>query len=161
MLDRRRREYRNVGWVYAVRNPALKDPVFKVGETSRFPTERAQELSSETGVLGKFELVYFIHAADRLAAEHHAHGLLAEHRVSQSKEFFAAPLGAILKALDSAAGQYPVWIGARDPWPLPQPFLSYSGDCTSCGRKTWVRELLVPVRARCGHCGGEVGPDQS
>ena len=30
-LDRRRREYKRMGWIYAMRNPALKENVFEVG----------------------------------------------------------------------------------------------------------------------------------
>ena len=39
-LDKRRREYRGVGWVYILRNPALKDALLKIGMTRRWPGER-------------------------------------------------------------------------------------------------------------------------
>ena len=30
-FDKRRREYKRVGWIYAARNPSFVDPVFKIG----------------------------------------------------------------------------------------------------------------------------------
>ena len=30
-FDKRRREYKKLGWIYAARNPSFVDPVFKVG----------------------------------------------------------------------------------------------------------------------------------
>lgn len=39
-LDKRRREYKRVGWVYAVRNPSFVDLVFKIGQTTVSPSER-------------------------------------------------------------------------------------------------------------------------
>ncbi len=152
-LDRRKREYKKVGWVYVTRNTELRRPAFKIGETSRFPVERAQELSAETGVLGSFELVYFIHAGDRQAAEAQVHASLASSRVSNSKEFFAAPLNDVLKALDSAASAFPIWCGTRKNFrPLRQPFLVRVRQCPQCTKSTAVRELLIPVQAKCAHC---------
>ena len=42
-LDRRRREYRRVGWVYIMRNPAFRDGLLKIGMTTRLPGERATD----------------------------------------------------------------------------------------------------------------------
>ena len=41
-LDRRRREYKRLGWVYVMRNPVLRGNAFKVGQTRRWPWERAR-----------------------------------------------------------------------------------------------------------------------
>jgi T5orf172 domain len=156
-FDRRRREYKRMGWVYAMHNPALKDRVFKVGLTKRFPTERAEELSKSTGVYGRFELIYFVHVGDRQAAESEAHRILDHHRVTRGKEFFEAPLSEVLQALDTVSGMYPVWAGPkRKMKPLVQPFLMFQGECQSCGSKVAVRELMIPVRTRCNNCGAEL-----
>jgi hypothetical protein len=157
-LDRRRREYRRLGWVYVMRNPLLKGSVFKVGQTRRWPWERAQDLSRSTSTIGEFQPVYFVHAGDRHAAESHAHRVLAGSRVTSNKEFFDAPLKEILEALDSAAAHSPVWIGRRDPQPLPQPFRTHRYDCPECGTTNLWRELLVAVRARCTGCKAELEP---
>jgi hypothetical protein len=156
-LDRRFREYKRMGWVYVMRNGALKERVFKVGLSSRFPTERASELTRSTGVFGEFELVYFIHVGDRHAAESEAHRQLAEYRVTRSKEFFNAPLGTILNTLDDVSGRYPVWAGPkRSRKPLAQPFWLYRGPCPGCGATVSARELLIPVRAKCRHCAAPI-----
>jgi hypothetical protein len=150
--DRRRSEYKRMGWVYVMRNPALRDPVFKVGQTRRWPWERADDLTRSTGVYGEFSLVYFVHVSDRTAAEAHAHEILREHRVMQGKEFFQAPLPKVLKALDAASAMWPVWVGARKPAILPQVFRLQRTACNSCGAVTAVRELLIAVRPRCSGC---------
>ena len=62
-LDKRRREYRRIGWVYMLKNNAFKKPLLKIGRTARPPMERAHELGTATGVPEGFELVYFVHVA--------------------------------------------------------------------------------------------------
>ena len=63
-FDRRRREYRRLGWIYAARNESFRDPVYKVGQSTRPPTVRVGELSAATAVYHDFELVYFVHVSD-------------------------------------------------------------------------------------------------
>ena len=146
-----------MGWLYVVRNAALKETVFKVGETSRFPTQRVKELSSETGVFGSFDLIYYIHVGERKRAEAYAHEILSDSRVSRSKEFFGAPLAQVLQALDETARRFPVFAGTRrKPEPLPQPMLIRSVTCQVCAAEQNVRELLINVRVKCRDCGQEL-----
>ncbi|WP_419160878.1 GIY-YIG nuclease family protein [Candidatus Palauibacter sp.] len=81
-FDKRRREYKRVGWIYAARNPSFVDPVFKIGQSKVSPAVRVHQLSSSTSVYRPFELVYWVHVSDRDRAEGHAHQLLQEHRVN-------------------------------------------------------------------------------
>jgi hypothetical protein len=84
-LDKRRREHRNVGWVYVLRNPSFREPLLKIGKSSRAPTLRALELGQATAVPEGFQVVYFVHVSDRHAAESWVHQKLAHHRKSNSK----------------------------------------------------------------------------
>ena len=34
-LDKRKREYKYVGWIYILRNRAFKDPLLKIGQSRR------------------------------------------------------------------------------------------------------------------------------
>lgn len=45
-LDKRRREYKRVGWVYAARNSSFADLVFKIGQTTVSPSERVAQLGA-------------------------------------------------------------------------------------------------------------------
>ena len=87
-FDKRRREYKRLGWVYVARNPYFADPVFKVGQTKVSPVTRVEKLSSSTSVYRPFELVYFVHVSDRDLAEAHVHQALAASRINPAKEFF-------------------------------------------------------------------------
>ena len=94
---------RGWGWVYAARNDCFADPVFKVGQTKVSPVMRVERLSSSTSVYRPFQLVYFVHVSDRDQAEGHVHQALAASRVNPAKEFFAAPVMTVIRALDEAA----------------------------------------------------------
>ena len=95
-FDKRRREYKRLGWVYVARNPCFVDPVFKVGQTKVSPVSRVDKLSSSTSVYRPFELVYFVHVSDRDRAEGHVHQALASKRINPAKEFFTAPLMTVV-----------------------------------------------------------------
>src|SRR2546426_1182794 len=145
-LDKRRREYRHVGWVYIMRNRAFRDPLLKIGESSRPPMFRALELGAATAVPQDFEIIYFVHAADRLRAEQYVHAALASHRASPGKEFFSAPLALAIEALDQAAESLPIVIGSgRYARVLEQYFEAVVVTCERCGTKNRIRQLAVTV----------------
>jgi hypothetical protein len=152
-LDRRYAANRDVGWVYIMRNQAFREPLLKIGKSSRPPMHRAAELGKETSAPGDFELVYFIHTRDHHWAESMAHRALHEYRKVRSKEFFTAPLPLAVRTLDEIAAQVPVLIGPkRAPQVLPQPFELVRFPCPRCGATNQMRQLLVPVTIRCGAC---------
>ena len=62
-FDKRRREYKRVGWIYAARNPSFVDPVFKIGQSKVSPVVRVDQLSNSS-VYRPFELVYWVHVGD-------------------------------------------------------------------------------------------------
>ena len=106
--DKRRKEYKKLGWIYVARNASFVDPVFKVGESSRPPFNRVEELSASTSVYRAFETVYFVHVSNRNVAEAQAHDALKKFRINPRKEFFQAPLPVVIKAVDRVAGIFPV-----------------------------------------------------
>ena len=74
-FDKRRREYKRLGWIYAARNSCFADPVFKVGQSRVSPAMRVDQLTNSS-VYRPFELVYWVHVSDRDRAEGYAHHLL-------------------------------------------------------------------------------------
>jgi hypothetical protein len=153
-LDKRRREYRHVGWIYIMRNSAFRDPLLKIGQSSRPPMLRAIELGAATAVPQDFEIVYFVHVADRHEAERYVHSELASYRASPSKEFFSAPLSLAIGALDRAAESLPVVVGSgRYARVLQQCFEAVVATCEACGTKNRVTQLAVAVAVKCRSCG--------
>lgn len=156
-LDRRRREHRDVGWVYIMRNPAFRDPLLKIGKSSRPPMHRAAELGKETSAPEGFDVIFFIHASNYHMAEALAHRELRDFRKARNKEFFTAPLPLAVRTLDQIAAQLPVLVGPqRARVVLPQPFQLVRFACPHCGAPNRIRQLLVPVTVRCGACKGSI-----
>lgn len=152
-LDRRYKANKGVGWVYVMRNPEFKRPLLKIGQTSRPPQMRAQDLTRETGVPDAYQVVYFVHVSDRKAAEQAVHEWLAERRVKANKEFFEVPLALAIEALDAAARYFPVVLSPkRSPRVLPQAFDVVETLCSVCGLRNRSKQLAIPVRARCRGC---------
>ncbi len=87
------------GYVYVLMNPSMKNLV-KIGKTKREPDERAQELSSTTGVPTPFVVVYDCYFESCSEAEVFVHTYLENKgfRVSSNREFFEIP---IKDAIDS------------------------------------------------------------
>ena len=156
-LDRRRREYKRVGWIYACRNSSFADPVFKIGQSSRPPAERVSELSASTSVYREFQLVYFVHVANRDVAEGRTHLVLQEYRVNPNKEFFQATLPEIVRAMDSAASMCPIPLG-KTPRAgfLAQPLMPHVISCTCCRAKNRIANVLVEILITCGTCNAQI-----
>ena len=152
-FDKRRREYKRLGWVYVARNPCFADAVFKVGQTKVSPVSRVEKLSGSTSVYRPFELVYFVHVSDRDLAESHVHQALAATRINPAKEFFAAPLMTVVRTLDDAASHWRIPLGRTPRAGFLEPALKPRAvACQHCGRRTKVPRLLISVRVSCGHC---------
>ena len=152
-LDRRRRQYKRVGWIYACRNKSFVDSVYKIGQSSRPPFERVSELSASTSVYREFQLVYFVHVADRDVAEGRTHHALRESRVNPNKEFFRATLPEIVRAMDSAASMCPILLG-KTPRAgfLSQPLEPRLIECARCGAQNRIANVLVELLITCGPC---------
>jgi hypothetical protein len=88
------------GYIYALINQSLGGLV-KVGKTGKSPEERAQELSSATGIPTPFFVAYKIYVNDCSQAEEMIHILLQEKgcRCTDNREFFNAPLNEIIEIM--------------------------------------------------------------
>ena len=152
-FDRRRREYKKLGWIYAARNRSFVDRVFKVGQSARPPDVRVAELSSDTAVYRDFELVYFVHVGNRDPAEGQAHYRLQDYRVNPRKEFFQAPLQTVVGVLDQVANMFPIPLGKTSRAEmLKQPPSPYLTRCTRCGSSNRVPNVLIELIVTCGSC---------
>ena len=156
-LDRSKARYRDIGWIYVLRNPAFKSGLLKVGKTARFPTERAEELGGATGVPQDFRLLHYIHVGDRHEAEKYVHRLLAPTRYREGREFFEAPLPQVADALAEAAQKYPLVVTEgqqNNGLVVPQDHgETETVQCPSCKAKNKVRDLYATVQFLCSECG--------
>jgi Holliday junction resolvasome RuvABC ATP-dependent DNA helicase subunit len=91
------------GYVYALLNATMPGLV-KIGKTEREPDERAKELSCGTGVATPFVVAYAEAFIDCSEAEGFVHALLEREgfRVAQNREFFCAPVKAVIQAIMKA-----------------------------------------------------------
>lgn len=85
------------GFVYVLQNEAMNG-YYKVGMTKRPPSQRAEELSSATGVPFQFNVVYYAEVESPLLVERHVHAVLNEYR-AEGREFFRCRLALILEVI--------------------------------------------------------------
>tara|TARA_B100001778_G_C18560137_1_gene617364 strand:- start:68 stop:1345 length:1278 start_codon:yes stop_codon:yes gene_type:complete len=76
------------GLIYIVSNQSYGKNVFKVGKTSRPIDERLSELSSDTAVIGNFEVYATFLVDDIDLYESQCHKFLDEYRMQSNREFF-------------------------------------------------------------------------
>lgn len=81
----------NQGYVYVMINPSYGEGIVKIGKTTKEPEERAKELSSATGVVTPFIVVYKRAFKNCHTAERMIHEILEDKgcRVNNNREFFA------------------------------------------------------------------------
>lgn len=79
------------GFVYILECDAMPGLV-KVGMTERHPRERAEELTTATGIPSPFRLVRAFPVVDARKAEEVSHEVLRPTRYSENREFFRASL---------------------------------------------------------------------
>ena len=75
------------GFIYVLTNSALPGKV-KIGKTGRDPVQRAAELSTGSGVIGRFEVHFHIECDDIDHAEALTHQALKMYRFQNNREFF-------------------------------------------------------------------------
>lgn len=91
-----------VGHVYILLNAAMAGNL-KIGMTTKTPEERAEELSSSTGVPVPFVVAYAEEVADCLIVEQLIHQRLAAFRVNKGREFFHLPLREAIRVVSEIA----------------------------------------------------------
>ena len=152
-LDKRRREYKCIGWIYAARNPSFADPVFKNGRTTVSPSERIAQLGASTSVYRKFELAYFVHISDHLEAERFVHHTLHSAQLNSGKEFFGASIMTVVKVLDEAGERWPIPLGkTKRSGSLPPALTKRIVRCPKCSGNSRVPQLLIDMAVACNQC---------
>ena len=96
------------GFVYILANEAMPG-IYKVGATDYSPHRRAVELSRGTGVPAPYAVVFYGEVDGAFAWEKQAHKLLADRRVTESREFFRGPLIDIIRAVEGDGELYSDW----------------------------------------------------
>ncbi len=87
------------GAIYVMRSAIHPANVFKVGFTRRSPTERAAELTSNTGSPDGFHVMQTWTVENCSAVEAQIHRVLAPYRINSRREFFQAPYERIFEAI--------------------------------------------------------------
>lgn len=94
-------------YVYILSNTSLKmKGTYKIGETKRHPEVRAHELSKETGVLGKYEVEWFIEVSNSKLGEKMLHDRFDTFRIEPKKEFFDMDLRELIDNSESLLHNY-------------------------------------------------------
>ena len=103
------------GYVYVLMNPSMKGLV-KIGKSTRTPQQRADELSSTTGVPTPFVVVYDYYFESCTKAEQYIHTYLEEKgfRVSGKREFFEIPVKDAVDAVMEAKNHFGEFIKNED-----------------------------------------------
>jgi hypothetical protein len=116
------------GFVYCLGNPAMPG-LYKIGQTSRSPQQRAVDLSASTGVPQPFYVVGYIEIESPEWWERRFHQWLDQFRSNERREFFQCSLADIAPLFlknqhasakvdcDFTPGMYPVKISD-----LPDPY---------------------------------------
>jgi len=152
-FDKRRREYKHLGWVYVAQNSSFVDKAFKIGQTRISPSERIGVLSASTSVYRNFNLVYFVHVSHHLDAEAYVHQTLKEFRLNPGKEFFNAPLMTIVKTLDEVGNLFQIPLGKTIHAGTLSPALEKQLVlCPRCKKKSRVPLLGIDVTVTCATC---------
>ena len=88
------------GYIYILENISMPG-IVKIGRTDRRVSERADELSSHTGIPTEFAVVKEYPVADSIALEQKIHERLSACRVSENREFFKLSVDDAVSLLDS------------------------------------------------------------
>jgi hypothetical protein len=87
------------GYIYVLSNSSMPG-LLKIGFTNRHVKERAQELSSSTGVPTPFEIEYYCLTRDVEEIEAKIHEQFSKNR-QPGKEFFSVSIEKVVQAIDS------------------------------------------------------------
>lgn len=90
------------GYIYVLINESLKDLV-KIGKTALSSSERARQLSSNTGIPTPFKVAYEIFSEDCDNLERKIHLELDDFRVNKNREFFKYPLNKTIEIIQKLA----------------------------------------------------------
>ncbi len=99
----RNKEYDS--WVYVLSNPTLPN-MLKIGYTRNHPEERAQQISSSTGVALPYKVEFAFHCFNGFDLEQQVHRKLKSYRVNNNREFFQMSLEEAKKTIEKFGERY-------------------------------------------------------
>lgn len=88
------------GWIYIMHSSAHHDDIYKIGLTRRTTANRANELSSASGVPTGFKVLLDWPVGDCSKVEKELHDCLTHLRVNKRREFFRGNLKEILEKIN-------------------------------------------------------------
>jgi len=91
----------NLNSIYIFSNKSYPKNTYKIGWTTGLPEDRADQLSSETGVLHPFKVMYSKQFKDAEKREKQIHKHFNEYRVRKNKEYFDLDLKKIINYIES------------------------------------------------------------
>ena len=103
IYSNRNKEYDS--WVYVLSNPTLPN-MLKIGYTRNHPEERAQQISSSTGVALPYKVEFAFHCFNGFDLEQQVHRKLKSYRVNNNREFFQMSLEEAKKTIEKFGERY-------------------------------------------------------
>lgn len=141
-----------MGYVYILTNKSyrygwFRRKLIKIGQTSKYPEERAKEISG-TGVPTPFEVAYYIQSDQYEEIEKEIHRRLGVFRSNKDREFFKYPVKKASKLLDKLAKEFsPVQL----PRIIEEPIIEPSSE---------VPQLLIdPIKVSGNDYQVKLGPN--
>ena len=92
-------------WVYVLSNPTLPN-MLKIGYTRNHPEERAQQISSSTGVALPYKVEFAFNCFNGFDLEQQVHRKLRSYRVNNNREFFQISLEEVKKTIEEFGKRY-------------------------------------------------------
>jgi hypothetical protein len=142
-----------IGFLYILVNPSMPG-LLKIGKTTRFPDERAAELSADTGLPTRFMVAYDWSVSDCDAAETQVHDLLKSFRINSDREFFALPLKQAIKSIEPLCEFFRVDGSSLNTGRSRPGFFTCTAAivCDKCGRQYTVTLRRFEAAVTCPRC---------
>ncbi len=136
---------KQVGYIYIFINPSLQKNMIKIGQTNRSPEERAEELSSGSGVVASYTVAYEEKVKDPHLVESRIHQRLKDFRINPEREFFRLPLKDAISAVREVVNEMDAT------WPDTEKFELLGQD--NLQEKIQGFVLVKGISIVCPHCG--------
>ena len=92
-------------WIYVLSNESMPD-VIKIGYTKQSPKERANQISSATGVATPFKVEYVFKCHEGEFLESEIHKYLDSCRVNTNREFFSISINEAKEVIEELGKKY-------------------------------------------------------
>jgi len=151
-FDKRRREYKHLGWVYVAQNSCFVDKVFKIGQTQTSPSER-MDISVRQPPYTKNLISSTLYMYPSIWPPRICPSGIERFPAKSWKRIFNAPLMTIVKTLDEAGNlfQTPL-VKTQHAGMLPPALEKQIVSCPKCKKKSRVPLLGIGITVTCTAC---------